>query len=89
MNNAIGITGVASLKPQRQTEGVTTLELLMRVSSYAAKDAGLSPSDIDGLLVCPQVGETPSMCQRLSPSTWGFSRQWRTLSILVVLPERE
>ncbi|BCL70198.1 transporter [Vibrio nigripulchritudo] len=59
MNNAIGITGVASLKPQRQTEGVTTLELLMRVSSYAAKDAGLSPSDIDGLLVCPQVGETP------------------------------
>ncbi|EGU61286.1 putative acetyl-CoA C-acetyltransferase [Vibrio nigripulchritudo ATCC 27043] len=59
MNNVIGITGVASLKPQRQTEGVTTLELLMRVSSYAAKDAGLSPSDIDGLLVGPQVGETP------------------------------
>ncbi|KJY75929.1 thiolase family protein [Vibrio nigripulchritudo] len=59
MNNATGITGVASLKPQRQTEGVTTLELLMRVASYAAKDAGLSPSDIDGLLVCPQVGETP------------------------------
>lgn len=53
------IIGIGELKPVRRTQGVTTLELLARVSQAAVSDAGLEPSEIDGLLVGPQVGETP------------------------------
>ena len=53
------ISGIGKLKLQRRTEGVTTLELLARVSRLAALDAGVGPGEIDGLLVGPQVGETP------------------------------
>jgi acetyl-CoA acetyltransferase len=35
------------------------MELLLDVSAKAAEDAGIEPSQIDGLLVGPQVGETP------------------------------
>ena len=53
------ISGIGELKPERRTEGVTTLEILARVSRPAALDAGIGPDEIDGLLVGPQVGETP------------------------------
>ena len=53
------ISGIAELKPQRKTTGVSTMELLLDVSAKAAKDADIEPSQIDGLLVGPQVGETP------------------------------
>lgn len=35
------------------------MELLIEVSAQAAADAGITPDEIDGLLVGPQVGETP------------------------------
>lgn len=53
------ITGIGELKPERRTEDVNTMDLLLRVSSEAIRDAGLEPAEIDGLLVGPQVGETP------------------------------
>ena len=53
------ISGIGELRPQRRTEGVNTMDLLLKVSAEAASDAGLDPCDIDGLLVGPQVGETP------------------------------
>lgn len=53
------IIGAASLKPVRRTEGETTLGMLARVSARALADAGLEKDEIDGLLVGPQVGETP------------------------------
>lgn len=53
------IRGIGELKPQRRTEGVSTMELLMQVSAEAMADAGIAPDEIDGLLVGPQVGETP------------------------------
>ncbi|MEO9337635.1 thiolase family protein [Mesorhizobium sp. SB112] len=53
------IAGIGELKPVRRTEGVTTLELIAQVSKLAAIDAGIHPGEIDGLLVGPQVGETP------------------------------
>lgn len=53
------ISGIGELKPQRRTDGVSTMELLMRVSAEAIKDAGISAEEIDGLMVAPQVGETP------------------------------
>ena len=33
--------------------------MLARVSAAAVADAGIEPYEIDGLLVGPQVGETP------------------------------
>lgn len=53
------ISGIGELKPERKTDGINTMDLLLRVSAEAARDAGLEPSEIDGLLVGPQVGETP------------------------------
>ncbi|WP_299471951.1 thiolase family protein [uncultured Roseibium sp.] len=53
------ISGIGELKPVRRTEGVTTLELLMQVSALALQDAGIGSDQVDGLLVGPQVGETP------------------------------
>ncbi|MDX8458875.1 thiolase family protein [Mesorhizobium humile] len=60
MNQSKGaIVGIGELKPQRLTSGVTTLEMIAEVSRLAVLDAGLEPTAIDGLLVGPQVGETP------------------------------
>ena len=53
------IIGIGELKPQRRTEGITTLEMLAKVSAAAVADARIEPYEIDGLLVGPQVGETP------------------------------
>lgn len=53
------IVGAASLKPVRRTNGASTLGMLAQVSAKAVADAGLQNDAIDGLLVGPQVGETP------------------------------
>jgi len=53
------LIGVGSLKPVRRTEGETTLGMLARASALALADAALEKDAIDGLLVGPQVGETP------------------------------
>lgn len=53
------IIGAAELPPRRTTPGQTTLGMIGRVAAMAVADAGLEPSDVDGLLVGPLVGETP------------------------------
>lgn len=53
------LIGVGSLPPARRTEGETTLGMLARAAALAAADAGIEKDAIDGLLVGPQVGETP------------------------------
>lgn len=53
------IAGIGELKPVRRTDGRTTLDMIAEVSRLAALDAGIEPAAIDGLLVGPQVGETP------------------------------
>lgn len=53
------IAGIAELAPARRSEGATTLGMIADVSAAAVADAGLTPAAIDGLLVGPQVGETP------------------------------
>ena len=62
MNSKIyrgAIVGIGELKPIRQTTGRTTLDMIAEVSRLAVLDAGFEPGHIDGLLVGPQVGETP------------------------------
>ncbi len=53
------IVGIGELKPIRHTSGRTTLEMIAEVSRIAVMDAALEPGHIDGILVGPQVGETP------------------------------
>ncbi|RCW77320.1 thiolase family protein [Saliterribacillus persicus] len=53
------IIGIGELKPARYSEGKTTLGLIAESVLLAVKDAGISKEEIDGLLVGPQVGETP------------------------------
>jgi acetyl-CoA acetyltransferase len=59
MSPRAALVGIGELKPERSTYGVTTMELLMRASAEAMADAGVDPGEVDGLLVAPQVGETP------------------------------
>ncbi|RWZ58607.1 thiolase family protein [Halobacillus fulvus] len=53
------IVGIGELTPVRYSENKTTLSLIAESVAAALKDAGLQKDDIDGLLVGPQVGETP------------------------------
>lgn len=53
------IVGIGELAPKRRTEGATTLGMIAEVAAMAVADTGLEPAAIDGLLVGPQVGETP------------------------------
>lgn len=53
------IVGIGELKPTRKTHGATTLDFIAQAVRLAVADAGLDKEAIDGLLVGPQVGETP------------------------------
>jgi acetyl-CoA acetyltransferase len=53
------IAGIGELKPVRRTQGETTLGMIAESVRLAVEDAGLDKDAIDGLLVGPQVGETP------------------------------
>lgn len=53
------IVGVGELPPTRKTDGESTMGMLARCAALALADSGLEKDEIDGLLVGPQVGETP------------------------------
>ncbi|NDZ12765.1 acetyl-CoA acetyltransferase [Variovorax sp. WS11] len=53
------IVGVGEIKSLRRTTNETTLGQIALASRLALLDAGLGPEAIDGLLVGPQLGETP------------------------------
>jgi acetyl-CoA acetyltransferase len=53
------IVGIGELKPTRRTQGATTLDMIAQAVRLAVADSGLEKDAIDGLLVGPQVGETP------------------------------
>lgn len=53
------IVGISELKSVRRTQGATTLQFIADAVRLAVDDAGLDKDAIDGLLVGPQVGETP------------------------------
>lgn len=53
------IIGIGELKSVRRTTHETTLGQIALASRLAVMDAGLAPDEIDGLLVGPQLGETP------------------------------
>lgn len=53
------IVGVGELKSVRLTTTETTLGQIASAARLAVLDAGMTPEEIDGLLVGPQLGETP------------------------------
>ncbi len=53
------IVGIGELAPQRYSTGSTTLSMIADASIAALHDAAMTPDALDGLLVGPQVGETP------------------------------
>ena len=58
------IVGIGETKPQRTTEGETTLSLMAKAGLAAIEDAGLAFGDVDGVLVHPIGGVS-----MLAPST--------------------
>src|SRR5215217_5159873 len=64
MRGWAAVTGVAERKPERWTDGETTIDMLAKIGVQAITDAGLSLGDVDGLL-CHPMGGVPM----LVPST--------------------
>jgi acetyl-CoA C-acetyltransferase len=56
LRGSAAVVGVAELKPSRTTGEDTTIDLFTRVGLAAIADAGLSLSDIDGLIAHPMAG---------------------------------
>lgn len=61
LSKKASITGISELPPQKDGRGLRTLDLLAQAARLAIKDAGLSKSDIDGLLVAPPSEDTSFM----------------------------
>lgn len=55
------ITGIGEMKPSRTPDGKTTLGIWVEVARQAILDAGLSPKEIDGLLMGPPMTLTGQM----------------------------
>lgn len=61
LQRSAAITGIGELKPQKSPGEWSTLGIWSEVSRRAIIDAGLSPKEIDGLLVAPPITELVSM----------------------------
>jgi acetyl-CoA acetyltransferase len=61
LKRSAAITGIGEIKPTGAAEGKTTLGIWTDVSRQAVLDAGLAPSDIDGLLIAPPITEAMAM----------------------------
>ncbi len=61
LNRAAAITGIAEMRPQKSSEGLSTLGIWEDVSRKAMLDAGLAPADVDGLLIAPPITEMVAM----------------------------
>jgi acetyl-CoA acetyltransferase len=61
LKRAAAITGIGEMKPTRTAEGKSTLDIWVDVSREAILDAGLAPSDVDGILVGPPIIEQAPM----------------------------
>ncbi|MEV4644357.1 thiolase family protein [Saccharopolyspora sp. NPDC049357] len=59
LRGAAAVIGAAEIPPRRTTPGMTTLDMIAETAAKAVADAGIEPGEVDGLLVGPQVGETP------------------------------
>src|SRR5262245_50547853 len=49
------VVGIAELAPSKKPEGRRALDLITEASRAAIGDAGLTPRDIDGIVVCPAM----------------------------------
>jgi acetyl-CoA acetyltransferase len=61
LKRSAAITGIGELAPQKSGEGMSNLGIWATVSRMALADAGLSPQEVDGLLVAPPITELVAM----------------------------
>lgn len=61
LRGCAAIVGLGELAPVLNPKGLTTLGMAARVTSEALKDAGLSITDVDGVLAAPDTIEDPLM----------------------------
>ncbi len=61
LKRAAAITGIAEMKPQRSSDGLSTLGIWADVSRQAILDSGLTLADVDGLLIGPPIVEMTAM----------------------------
>lgn len=61
LRGVAAITGIGELKPTRSPEGKTTLGVMAEAARLALEDAGLTKTDIDGLLVGPPTEDSAFM----------------------------
>jgi acetyl-CoA C-acetyltransferase len=61
LNRAAAITGIGEMRPSKSADGRSTLGIWAEVSRQAILDAGLTTSEIDGLLIGPPITEQAAM----------------------------
>jgi acetyl-CoA acetyltransferase len=57
LRGAAAIVGIGELKPERTRPGRSAMSLLAEAAYEAIQDAGLNKSDIDGMIMEPQLAE--------------------------------
>jgi len=60
LRGAAAIVGIGELKPERERPNRDTVSLLTEACYLAIQDAGLTKSDIDGLIMEPEIQQTAS-----------------------------
>jgi len=61
LKRAAAITGIAEMRPSPSPDGKSTLGIMVEVAREAILDAGLSPREVDGLLIGPPITEMVPM----------------------------
>ena len=79
------ITGIGELKPSRDPNGRTTMELMAQAALEAVRDAGLEKQDIDGLVVAMPMSWSPMVMPSVVAAgaavvTAGFQRTQRSVA---------
>lgn len=86
LRGCAAIVGLGELAPVLNPKGLTTLGMAARVTSEALKDAGLSITDVDGVLAAPDTIEDPLMWGGLVAEYLGIKANYVDIVDLGVLP---
>ncbi len=78
MRGAAAIVGIGELQPQRTRPDRDTLSLLTEACFAAIQDAGLKKSDIDGLIMEPEIMGSASGFNAVAAEHMGIFPTWAT-----------
>lgn len=78
LRGAAAIVGIGELQPQRERPNRDTPSLLAEACFLAIQDAGLTKSDIDGLILEPEIQQTASGFNAVMAEHLGIFPTWAT-----------